>query len=239
MGSPRTRDNKSVVTIYPATEGWSSWFTSRGDNLSPPERGTGTPIDLEWTTIEPRGEKYCELQFIEPVEIHDGEAYYKGDWSKSDLVNMSINVPGNTTIPNPGGTGNCNRIPTGLGYDLIVPAYDGGGNPNGAYDIDLSQAVPVPTAPGSGQWDCNYESGVIAPPVTPSEAAWMLISVPAPPVYSIRNIALGSPLGLWDIDTYKVEWVHPRWVLKISVNKQSLGAGEFTGWILVYRRNRT
>jgi hypothetical protein len=233
MGSPRTRDNKSIVTVYPASEGWHSWFTSAGDAIDPPQRGGGERIRLTWTAAEPRGEKVVDLRFIEPVEVHDGEAFYQGDWSADDLLNFSLQIPATVTTPNPGGTGNCNRVPTGLGYDLIVPASG-----DGAHDVDLAQAAPVP-APGTGFWDVNHETGAITPAATPGQADWLLLSVPAPAAYFVRNLCLGSPLGVWDIDTYKVEWLHPSWTLRLAVNKQSDGAGDFSGWILTYRRKVT
>jgi hypothetical protein len=166
------------------------------------------------------------------MEVHDGEATYRGDWTAEDKLNFSVRIPATSVVANGGGTGNCNLYPLGDGINAIIPAAG-----NGAYDVDLTAAAPVPVPEGQGAWNVVYETGVITPALSPT--TWALFDFPVPEAFFVRNLRLGSPLGVWDIDTYKVEWFHPAWILHLAVNKQSVGAGVLSGWILFFRRNVT
>ena len=227
------KDGKLLVTPYPATEGYKTWFTGAGDQFTPTiVRGGGTRMKLQWDAVEARGAKHVDVQFAEPVEMHDGSAQYTPipNWGVDDLMTVRVVMPATATTVS--GSGNCNRVPTGLGYDLLVPAPGDGG-----HEVDLATAVPVPDVNNQGFWNVDHDSGVIIPGA-PGASGFHLLSVEVVANY-LRNVALGHPLGIFEIDAYKAEWVHPRWIIRISVDKQSAEAGNFTAWLLCYRKNLT
>jgi hypothetical protein len=228
---PKTPDSRQVVVISPATEGWQTWLTGAGDTLSPPAVGTGTKIRLSWTAEESRGLKTVDIQFIEPIEVHDGQAvfYPVGNWTPDDCMSMKVIIPANSTTTNGGGTGNCNRVPSGLGYDVIVPAAG-----NGAYDIDLSTAVPLPAPSKDGYWDVDYDDGTVTASEHPGNAAFHLIAAEVK-VGFLNRMPAGQAHGVIDVDVYKTEWIHNGWKIRVECDKQSAGAGEFGGWLLTFR----
>ena len=226
-------DGKIIVTPYPASDGYKTWFTGAADQLTPSiVRGGGTRIRFHWTDGEARGAKSVDLQFAEPIEMHDGGAQYSPvvDWSMDDLLHVKLVMP--ATVTSVSGSGNCNRVPTGLGYDVIVPAAGDGG-----HQVDLALATPVPTPNNDGYWNVDHDSGVITPGV-PGASGFHLLSVEVVANYA-KGIPLGHPMGEYEIDAYKAEWIHPKWIIRITVDKQSAGAGDFAGWLLCYRKNLT
>lgn len=223
-------DGKVIVTPYPATEGYKTYFTGAGDQLDPLVRGGGPRLRVSWDNIEDRGAKSVEIQFSEPVEIHDGEGYHTGTWDLDDLLDFQLIMPATATTVS--GSGNCNRVDSGLGYDVIVPAPG-----NGGYEADLSLAVPVPAdlQNPNGYWDVDHDTGEVTPSATPGQAKFHLFSAEQE-VYFVRRVALGHPLGCFTVEPYKAEWIHPRWKLKMIVTKNSAGAGNFAGWLLAFRK---
>lgn len=225
-------DGKILVTPYPASEGYKTWFTGAGDQLSPLVRGGGQRIKLQWDANENRGAKQIDLQFAEPVEMHDGGAFYSpvNSWSIDDNMTVRLIMP--ATVTTISGSGNCNRVASGLGYDVVVPAAGDGG-----HEVDLTTAVPVPDPNNQGFWNVDHDTGVITPG-SPGASGFNLLTVEVPANF-LRNVPLGHPMGHFDIDAYKAEWVHPTWKIRIIVDKQSAGAGDFAGWLLCYRKNLT
>ena len=97
-------DGRQVVVVSPATQGWNTFFTGAGDLIVDGiiQRGNGTKIHLEWDDVESRGLKIIEFSFAEPVEIHDGQAFYTptSNWKTSDIINFYIKIPANNPITN-------------------------------------------------------------------------------------------------------------------------------------------
>jgi hypothetical protein len=231
-------DNKLVVVTYPGTVGFKTYFTGAGDNLSTGERGTGQAIKMAFTGA---GIQSIDVQFSAPAEVHDGEIVWSpvSNWGFDDTFSVSAVLPATTATANNGNTGNANKVATGLGFNLIVPAAG-----NGAWDVNLGTAVPVPSdvinvdtgaQTHQGYWDTNYYTGVITPGVNPGSSGFNLLDVSPPEMYLLKNIMMGNPLGVFDIDVYKVEWFHQNWLFRFSVNKVSSGAGTIGGWIFTFR----
>lgn len=235
------RDKKPVFVMSPATDGYLTWIIGTGDNpnATPPDtgRGTGDAYRLDFTAqemIDAGGSevvKTSEYEFIEPVEIHDGQVVWSPveNWGADDRFSLGSRVPANVAVPNGSNTGNCNLVATLAGYNVIIPAAG-----DGTHDVDLSAAAPVP-AGGFGYWDNDYDTGTVTPSATPGGADWHLLDVN---VYSwlIRNVLLNHPLGVFDIDVYKTEYFHPSWRLFWEVRKKTSGQGTITGWIFCFRK---
>lgn len=239
LDAPRERDHKPVMVNSPATEGTFTWLSARGDNLNPTPpasgRGDGAHFFLDFSEPDT---KEVEAQFMEPIELHDGHISWRptGNWDFEDSWSISVRMPATVATENLTNTGNCNVVPTGLGFNIIVPAAG-----DGAYDVDLEQAVPIPdghnakTEQGAGYWNVEeYWSEEITPNGT-DKGAWNLYDIPLE-MFFCKNMDCGSPLGVWDLDAYKAEWISKKWKLCFQVTKVTAGAGKIGGFLMVFRQ---
>lgn len=235
LDAPSEQDKKPIVTISPATEGFVTWITGAGDdsNASWPAsgRGTGQPFVLIFSGSEVPCTKTLEFDFIEPVEIHDGQVAWKqpNNWSSQDTFSLGLRIPSSSVSLNTSSLGNCNKVPVGPGMNIIVPAAGDG-------QYDLIEACPVQDKQGQGAyWDNDYNSGVVTPNPVPGAGKWNLFDFEVTG-WLIKNIPMTHPMGVFDIDVYKTEYFHPSWYLMWAVTKNTPGDGEVSGWIFCFRR---
>lgn len=247
IDAPSEPDGKPVVVMSPSTEGWMTFFTGAGDDkANPPGRGTGQKLVVTWDGTETGSAltKTVEVEFSEPVEVHDGQFFYPTGaatdptWSHASRWSFSVIMPATPTPPAaaPVNTGNCNSVPTGLGYNILVPAAG-----DGALELDLATAVPVP-ASGGGYWNADHETGAITPSTTPGKADWHILDNVPVESFFMRNMPMGNPRGMFDIDTYKAEWISERWKLKLSVSRNETNntiATWAAGWLMFFRERAT
>lgn len=233
---PKESDGKQIVVISPASEGMRTWLTSRGDDLEqgPAGRGLGTKLKVEFDGYDTYPcVKNIDLQFLEPMEVHDGQFNWHPPeaFGADDDFSVSVIFPPTVATLTPG-TGNANQYPLGEGAVLYVPAAG-----DGYYTINLSnyaEAVPVP-ASGAGYWDVD-DDGVITPSSTPGQATFHLVNFPSE-AFLISNVCMLNNIGLFDVDVYKTEWVHQSWKIRLSVSKTSEAPGIASGWLLTFRKN--
>lgn len=237
IDAPTEHDGRPVIVMSPSTEGWMTWFTGAGDDPSPTPpasgRGTGTQLKIEWTAET--GSKSVDVQFNEPVEIHDGQLNYTpSEWTHLSRWDFSVIMPATVVTPNGGGTGNCNLVDAG-GYNIIVPAAG-----DGTHDVDLSTAVPVPSGQASdGYWDVDRLTGAVSVSSTPGQAGWHLLDVSIQS-YFMRNMPMGNPLGIFDIDTYKAEWISDRWTIRLEIDRQDTTVTtSVAAWLMLFREHST
>jgi len=230
IAAPMERDGRPIVVTAPNPEGWKSYYTGAGDKLAPREIGNGDRLRLSFAGP---GTQAIKIQFSEPVEMHDGQMTYSPpvNWTFDDVFDFFVVIPATPSVANGAGTGNANKYPIGGGANMFIPAAG-----NGAWDIDLATAVPVPMDTPAGFYEANRDSGAVSVGVHPGKSAFTLLDVPLK-VYFARKIPMGNSLGIFDVDAYKTQWVSERWLLCLEVIKASAGAGECAGWILAYRRN--
>lgn len=223
-------DGKYVVASNPATPGWSSWITSAGDLKGPPiVRGGGDLLQLSWDATEARGTKEMEIQFAEPIQMHDGGANYNpSQWGPEDQINWRMVINAAVTTPNTSGTGNCNKINIGNGAHIIVPAAG-----DGDFDVNLSIASPAPSSDSTGFWDSDYVTGTITPNVS-QKGRFNLFDFTIQ-LAAVMRVHFHNMQGAFQLPAYGVAWIHPNWRLRAIVDKQSPGAGVITGWLRVYR----
>lgn len=228
LDGPLEADKKPVVVVSPATTGLLTWLTGRGDDpvLG---RGQGTPLRLDFTGPDT---KVLEFGFDEPIEINDGQIWWRpsDSWGPDDEFSVGVRMPGNVATATPG-TGNVNAVVIGPGMELYVPAAG-----DGSHTIDLATAVPVKASAKDGYWDVGDFTGNVTPSTTPGAASWNLFNFDLT-AHLVRSISCGHPLGVWDIDVYKTEWIHQSWKIVFEVVKNSAGAGTIGGWILTFREN--
>lgn len=238
--APHECDRKPVMVNSPATEGTYTWLTSRGDNLSPTPpasgRGDGPQLLLNFTGP---GTDEVEVQFCEPVELHDGHVSWKGDWGFEDCWTLSVRMPATVATPNVGNTGNCNLVDTGMGFNVVVPAAG-----DGAYDIDYNQAVPIPdgysakTGEGTGYWNVVEHWSEEVTPNAEGKGAYNFYDIPLE-MFFCKNMDTGSNLKIWDLDAYKAEWVSKKWLLCFSATRATTGAGQIGGYLMIFRPGAT
>lgn len=238
--APHETDRKPVMVNSPATEGTYTYLSSRGDNLSPtpPASGRGDGTQLLLSFAGP-GTDEVEIQFCEPVELHDGHTSWRGEWGFEDSWGISVRMPATVATPNVGNTGNCNLVATGLGFNIIVPAAG-----DGAYDIDYNQAVPIPdgysakTGEGTGYWDVVEHWSEVVTPNGTDKGAFNFYDT-ALEMFFCKNMDCGNPLAIWDLDAYKAEWISKKWKLCFQATRVTAGAGKIGGYLMIFRPGAT
>jgi len=219
------------VVNSPSPDDWDAFYVGAGDDVGPPVvRGGGQRLKL---TFAGAGTAYVDLQFAEPVELLDGQVIWdEASFDHDDLMNFYVRFPATVAVVNEGDTGNCNLIDAG-GYNVIVPA-DG----DGTHDVDLDAASPVPATKGAadGYWEVDHGDGIVTVSTNPGLSRWHLLDVEVTGHF-IKNISMGHPLGVFDIDNYRVFWVHPNWRARFEIVKASSSAGVASAWLLMFRKN--
>lgn len=232
-------DGKQVIVPTPAPAGSFTWYTSHGDQLDPLARGGGPGAHITFNASE-TGTDNIEIQFAEAVYIHDGEINWNSpedfDGTDSFSVYVKFCESSGSLTPNPGGTGNCTLID---GY-LIVPA--GGA---GDYDVDLATACPIPSSQGPWVVDEKTEEITVYNASVGTgkygQRIVLMAGYTPSPLYLVRNVAMGSPRGIFEIDAYLVEWVSRHWKVGLEVvkTKSPANAVEINGVIMLFRWNAT
>jgi hypothetical protein len=232
LDAPTEFDNRPNIVINPAPFYWRTYFGGAGDDLNPipPSTGLGegTPLVVNFSGT---GDGYVDIQFREPIFVHDCQAqwYPVENWGAEDKLSLSGILPATVAIVNGSNTGNVNLYPTGLGYNVILPAAG-----NGTHDVNLLTAVPVPVN-GTGYWNIRLDDGYITPsPVGNTD--WAMLDIPIAVSY-FKNIPMSNKMGVFDIETYKADYFHPSWKIRLSVHKESAGAGTVSGWFMCFRKN--
>lgn len=235
-GRPLTSTSDRLLVVnFPADFGANLWLTSRGDDLVNQVRGRGPKLAHKFddvTRTEPEV-KSVEIQFMEQIQLHDGhiDLANPAGWDiTTDEWELSVVMDANVVTPNVGNTGNCNLVDLG-GYNAIVPAAG-----DGAYDVDLATAVPLPQA--GGGWSYDYKTNVLEP-TDPASSSWTLLDVPIEVFVQIAVNVPASPMGVFDFDAYDAQRVSPRWKIKFTVRKSSNGPGSIAGWIVCFRSQNT
>jgi len=236
-GARIDRDGKQVIVPTPAPGGSFTWYTSKGDQLDPLKRGEGTPVRITFAATE-TGTKFIELEFAESVYVHDGEINWKNtdDFNGEDFFSVYIKFGSSDVTPNGSGTGNCTIID---GY--IIYPMDG----NGDYDVDLTAACPIPSS--QGPWVVNERTEEITVYQEEQERGKydrrivLLYGVVPPPMYLVRNVTMGSPRGIFEIDAYLVEWVSHHWKMGMELVKvkEPVNEVEINGVIMLFRWDAT
>jgi len=239
LDAPKESDKKIVFVNSPAREGSYTWLTGRGDDLDPESgsgRGEGQQLYLNFTGA---GENTVTIQFNEAVEIHDAQLSWRpvDNWGFNDEWSAYLYLPATTIVENGGGTGNCDRVEIipSSGLYIIVPAAG-----DGAYDVDLDEAVPIPdgktaSSPDStGYWDVDKYWSEEVTVNAAGDGEFNFYTFPAE-FYFCKRMNCGHPRGFWDLDAYKAEWLSSKWQFKLFVDKNTDSAGEIGGYVMVFR----
>lgn len=135
---PRDYDGKDKVQpVTLSTNQWHYWH-SVGDTSSALREGEQFKLSLSTD-----GDDDVSWQYRDPVWMAGGDLRFKNA-QIGDHVSFCVYAPATPVTASEGGnTGNCNVY-----YGVIAPAPG-----NGAYNVDLAEAHPVPTPAEDGYFD--------------------------------------------------------------------------------------
>lgn len=235
-------DKRMVVVNFPADSDTQMWLAGAGDDIENQVRGEGPEIIMEFADVvrEEPEIQHLDIQFLEWVQLHDGQVIVTtpSQWYIRDKWNWGIHLTESEVTLNETNEGNCNVVnsqgePGQPDSVIVVPAAG-----DGAYDVDLSVAVPVP-ANGQGFWRYDYATDTLEPSATPGQASYHILLIPVT-AYFMRTVTIPChPAGNFDFDAYKAERIFKRWKLRLTVKKVSNGPGALSGWVVVFREYNT
>lgn len=235
MAVPKTADGKPIYlpNIFPGPV--VLYYAGSADHATN-GRGQGDMFIISSSAAE---DKYLEFSFNDWVYLAGGYIKWTGAQA-GDYVSMKLIAPATPVTAAPQNDGNCNVV-----NGIIVPA-DG----DGAYDVNLDDAVPVPaqaTATGddeglpNGYWDWS-EPQTGKGTVTVGEvgkARWHLL---ASSVDLTRFVSKMPLLGNSELDAMipaiKPKKILPHWKLRVDLHNSAAKNLDLV-WILVTARVKT
>lgn len=233
--APTTSDGKLIVQPSMFPGGVYLYLTGAGDDG---QRGNGQPFAVQ---SDAAGDSSIEFSFKDWVYLSGGGFTWQGAVF-GDSMTFEFYAPGSVVTFNGAHQGNCNLVDPGVGVPiLVVPA-----NGDGAYDVQLSTATPVPAyGPGGsmvGFWDWTEPDtgrGSLAASGTPGKASWNLFAAPLPLVRFANRIPL---LGAGFVDLQpppiKSKKMLPHWKGKVILHNSG-HTGLKVAWYLATARAQT
>ena len=213
LASPSTADGTPVFLPCLFPSGVYLYVTSAGDGES--TRGAGDLLVFKSDTEE---DVVKYVQFLDACYEADAIIQFIGgdtDGTDADYVEVEVVAPATVVEPNVGNTGNCNVV-----NHVIVPAAG-----NGAYDVDLEEAVPVPAKDSEGNpngyWNLSVimiGKGTITPNVG-GVGSYHLLDVETKLIrHGNKCILLGSNNIEVSMPVVEPKVLLPQWKGKITVH---------------------
>lgn len=140
LDSPETWDGKPIIQTTILPQGSNIYLSGTGDGET--LRGGGDLIAL---SKDVSGDATMDVGFVDTVIVLDAVITFEGG-QINDYLSVEVVVPATPVTLNETNTGNCNLVDcpacpgVPVGAHIIVPAAG-----NGAYDVDLDDANPVPS----------------------------------------------------------------------------------------------
>jgi hypothetical protein len=142
LGFPKTSDGRPIFTPSVVRGDHNPYYPGAGDNPTTATRGGGQAFRLKASGAP--NTHVVNWQFIDSVYVSAGWIRVGGG-AEGDDIDMGVYAPGAPVVANPG-AGNCNLVPTGAGFNVLIPAAG-----DGAYDVDLDEALtPALAAKATG-----------------------------------------------------------------------------------------
>ncbi len=204
---PRSEDGRILMQPVTLDKGIWHWFCGAGDD---PVAGKAGGQTFMLSSAAAHEVVTASWHFNDWVALSGGVARYRGA-NLGDVCNFTMYAPASVATPNETGTGNCNKVPTGLGFNVIVPAAG-----DGAFDVDLENDVtPIPNEGKGGLWDWSWPDegrGTFLP--APGHFPFMVghydfYDVPIPMIRFIANVPL---LGQGQLE-FNPQNPHPTYIL--------------------------
>jgi hypothetical protein len=227
-GKPYTLPNcfpgEVILNFAGCSDGTAQRFA--GDLFGLQQAGVGTATQI--------------LSFLDGMYLAGGHVAWEGGGYGS-FVDFVLTAPATTTkAPATSGAGNCNKVPTGYGFNIIVPAAG-----NGQYDLDATTPVPAnddESYAQTGYWESSdpwLGNGVLTPGV-PTKAKYNLFDASLELTHFCK-LHLFCSSGARDLiaPAIKPKWVLPEWKMKVSIYN-AVSANTLTAvWDLMIARRKT
>lgn len=212
-------------------------FAGISDELSPPTRFGGDLFGISQVGV---GTTEFIVDFLDGVFLAGGHVDWDGgSWGSS--IQMNLWAPATTTkAPVVANQGNCNKVPTGLGFNILVPAAG-----DGVYDLDVP--VPIPayedeTNAQMGYWGYSEPwvgRGTVSPAATPVEK-YNLFDAPLELAhFTVLHLFLETGQRDLIAPAIKPKWILPEWKIKIALNNVAGNKTLRAGWDLLVARRKT
>lgn len=197
--------------IYPT--GHSFYACGVGDDIEHGLIGGGTPL---FVIAEEIGTTVVEWQHRDRHFMFGGGVHWHNA-NAGDHVTVEVYAPATPVAPNANNEGNCNLVDPGIGADvLIVPA-----NGDGAYDVDLANASPVPAVNGTGYFDWDAPDigfGTVSFSETPGASAWHLLTADFVLTRYINQVHIvGNGSDEFDVGSTEPAEMCPQWKYKATI----------------------
>ncbi len=237
MGVPKTSDGKPIYlpNIFPGPV--VLYYTGSADHATN-GRGAG---DQFLMTATSSGDTTLEFGFNDWIYLAGGYMHWEnavaGDW-----VSMKLKAPATSVTAAPSNDGNCNVVNS----VVIVPAAG-----NGAYNVDLTTAVPIPAqatatgdeeGPPNGYWDWDEPQtgkGTITASASPGTSKWQLLTVAVDLTRFVSKLQIYGDRELdVTIPAIKPKKILPQWKLQVDLHNstnKTLSPLSFS-WLLVTAR---
>lgn len=242
LTGPEEVDGKPLFAMTPASRGYTTFITSNADDVTDPAnpiRGGGNQILVSFNALE-SGTKSVYLDFAEPVELHDGEVHWTpGAFDFDCHFSLGVDCYATPVTAVTPGTGNCILVPYYTFGNVIIPY------PGGTHYVDMDDAVPVPSGHDNnrelqGYWDIVYDTCEVYASSTPGKAPYHLLDFQVH-LWLMRNIAMGSPRSIFEIDIYLAEYIPTQWRVEFEVYRPPglAVAGKCGGFLMCFRKSIT
>lgn len=231
--SPVAFDGKPLVTSNALPEWCILCMVGAGDLVS--EIGGGQKFQLSKEGV---GDTSIEWQFVDSVYATSGTGIINNA-KLGDYIDFNVYAPASSATSNPGGTGNCNVAPTGMGFNIIVPAAGCGYS-----DIDLdSDAVLVSVPAEDGYWDWDYPPtgrGTISPNCE-TKGKWNLYDVGMNlSLFTVKLPIMGHDVAIdFGIQNVRAKMIPPHWKWKVTLHSDTEGNTAEICFFLMMGRART
>jgi len=254
-----TEDGRKIVSPGLFPDYMNPLYTSEGDNYAAGTAGGGSR--LVWSLANGSPETNTKtIQFNRYSQILGG-FLSTNNTNKDDYFSVTATAPATATTVNGSGTGNCNKYPTGTGFNIILPAFgDGGHNVNltepmnaflqPPYNRLVTKAVPITAVGGNdsmspiGYWNWNYRTGAITPAPL-GNGGYNLYDAPIPLSTYVNKMCVFSGSNTTPF-VYKLMLMHrggpflPHWAINVTVTRAAthsvLDPAVYYGMTLVMAR---
>lgn len=234
--TPRTSDGKpiSMPNIFPGPV--TLYYAGAGD-VPNGNRGEGDLFAISSTQIE---DKNLDWSFNDWVYAAGG--YIR--WSNTvagDYISLKLYAPATPITAAPQNDGNCNVV-----NGVIIPAVG-----DGAYNVDLAQAIPVPAygtatgedeLPSNGYWDWSAPQtgkGTVTASTTPGTAGWHLLAVQVDLARFVNRFPLVGTSGVdITVPAIKPKKILPHWKFRATFHNSTEKTAEVC-WFLMTARVKT
>jgi hypothetical protein len=233
LPQPQAADGKpfTLPNIFPGEVLLN--FTGYAD--SDVARFGGDPLSLQQVGA---GTATQDVLFKDGVFLAGGHVEWDGGAWGANVYMELVAPPSTTKAPAVANQGNCNKVPTGLGFNIIVPAAG-----NGVYDLDVG--VPVPanndeTMVQTGYWSHSEPwigYGALTPGV-PGSAKYNLFDVELDLAH-FAKLHLFRDTGARDLiaPAIKPKWILPEWKMRIAItNVDANKTLRFAADLMIARR---